>query len=229
VKHALIAVLLVLLLTVAPAGLLYNHYNQPVQAAPVGQAVNCTSVQVSPHKVQITCTAAGVIVLNETFPLPTGPAVTLPPLPGPTVTLPPLPGVTVTIEAPVETSTIEVPVPGPTQSVTVTAAPGAPETITVTETVTEESSPTSLPSSTGQVDNEDGTLVPDTAPEADDPLVDIPDIDSPAEAVAWGAGLLAVLTGLALLFLYIGYVIGYKDSDSANADFIAAMLRRLKE
>lgn len=185
-------------------------YASNSSAAPV-DTVNCTSVRVSPSKVEVKCTAAGITVLNQTFTLP----------PGPTVTLPPLPA---------ETETIKVPVPGPTQTVTVTApGSGATATVTATETVTETSKPDSpAPSSptksTGQVDNEPATLEPSPTP-SDEPLISLPAPTTVKKAAITGLVLLGLMV-LILLALFGGYILGYKEADVENATFMKRLLNK---
>lgn len=184
--------------------------SQPAQATDV---INCTSLRISTDQVRIQCTAAGLVVLNTVVNLPPGPTIE--------VTLPAA-TVTVRVPGPSETQTIKVPVPGPTKTVHVTETVLGPSSAPSTATVTVPG-PT-ITMTTGQVDNDDGTL----DPEPDDPVVSIPNIDSPAKAAGLGLALLLIIIGIALCGLYAGYVLGYKDSDRKSADFIQAMLDKVK-
>ena len=157
--------------------------------------------------------------------------VTLPPLPVQTrtVTLPPLPRATETrfLPRPTETRTVIIPgeertvtetqtrtreifVPSKTRTVLgpVVTETAAPETISVTETVT--ASPTRQPST------DSGTISPG------DVFLDPPALTAP-EAAGIGALTLLFLGGLVLLALWGGYVLGYKDSDRENRKFMAAL------
>lgn len=225
-RIASILVVLLMAFTLVPAAVVSN--SQPAQAVDV---INCTSFKISSDEVRIQCTAAGIIVLNTVVDLPAGPTVEVN-VPGPTQT------VTVRVPGPRTTQTIEVAVPGPTKSVTATAPPvtstetvtagGPTKSSTVTETVKATQTVTTTPSSTGQVDNGGGTIDQDTDPPSD-PVVSIPDINTPAQAAAVGGLILLGLSLLALLALFAGYYFGYKDSDKENAGFMAGMVQRIKE
>lgn len=213
-RLASILAVVLMAFTLLPAAVVSNA--EPAQAVDV---INCTSVRIDSGHVEIKCTAAGIIVLDTTVNLPPGPTVTLPPLPGTTVT--------VHVPGPSQTQTIKVPIPGPTQTVHVTATvsvrPSATPEATVTTTETVPGPTTTI--TTGQVDNGGGTI----DQEPDDPVVSIPNIDSPAEAAGIGAILFLILMALILLGLYLGYILGYKDSDRKSADFIQAMLDKVKK
>jgi hypothetical protein len=222
-RARLISVFLVLLMvfTLVPAAVVSNA--EPSEAADV---VSCTNVRISTSQVRVVCTAAGIIVLDQTINLPPGPTVTLPPLPGATIT--------VHVPGPVETATVRVPVPGPTQSVTATQTLSGPtSTVTVsgpTKSVTANSTQTATVTaseSSGQVGNGGATM--DPTPVVNDPVISIPNIETPAQAAVVGLGLLALLTAIVLLGLYAGYVLGYKDADKENAGFMKAMISKVKK
>jgi hypothetical protein len=217
-RLASIFIVLLMAFTLIPAALVSNE--QPAQAADV---VTCSDIRINTDQVRVVCTLAGVVVLNDTINLPPGPTVQ--------VTLPQA-TVTVHVPGPSVVQTVRVPVPGPTQSVTVTvpvAGPTTTATATVKTTKTAHATSTitataTTTKSTGQDDNGSGTM----NPEPSDPVVSIPNINTPAQAAAVGGIILLILSGLALLALYVGYTLGYKDSDKANANFMRALLGRSK-
>lgn len=146
-----------------------------------------------------------------------------------TVTVKPDP---IIISGPTSTQTVTPPpvtvtttVPGPT--VTQTAAP---ETVTATpdsvpdETVTETTSVS--PSETGQDQSGDGTL---GSNESDDtPAIDFGDGDITIIEAGIGFLTLLALVGLLLLTLYAGYILGYKDRERKDTDFMRALLDTVK-
>lgn len=229
-RHSIIAVLMVILLVLAPVSAVGLASGPTQPSAPVAAApalVSCTDINLG-QQVRIKCTAAGVVVLNTVVDLPQV-EVTLPgqtvtvkvPLPAETETVRvPVPGGTKTVEVPGPTQTVTVPVEvnGPTETVTVrpgepTAAPSAP-TETVTTTVTPDPR---------QNATDDATIEP--APEDDDTVVTIPGVDlNPAEAVGIGTLALIIVAALILLGMYAGYYMGYKDSDKAEAKFYRSLL-----
>lgn len=142
------------------------------------------------------------------------------PVPGPTktVTVRPQP-VTVTATA-TQTNTVALPqetktvaVPGPTR--TVTPQPQPNETVTVT----------SSPSPTRQAGSEDGTI------EADSGLdfsIDFGDGEVSTGEVVLGTLATFLLMGLILLALYAGYVLGWKDKERKEVEFMRAVLDSVK-
>lgn len=216
---------MVMLLVAAPVALIGSTQSNEAVATPVAQAdlVSCTDVRVG-QSIRIKCTAAGVIVLDETIPLPV------------------VPGDPVTIKVPLpqETVTVRNPVPGPTQTVTEPGTNNGPtatvtirdpaqpgETVTVrpnggpVPTVTETTTVTPDPRQDG---TEDATI--DSAPE-EDAAVTLPEINlSPPEAVGLGTLALLLIAGLILLGMYAGYYLGYKDSEKREAKFIRSILGR---
>lgn len=186
---------------------------QPEAAAAV-DVVNCTSVKISSDEVRITCTAAGIVVLNTVVDLPAGPTVEVT-VPAPQVT------VTATIRPPQATQTIEVPVPGPTQTVTVS---GPTSTVTAngpTSTATITSSPT------GQVDNGSGTVDPSPSDESDPEVITLPG-PTTVKGAALGTLALLILAGLILAALFAGYWRGYREADSATASWMKELLIKKK-
>jgi len=163
-------------------------------------------------------------------PLPGGavtlPPVTLPPLPpvtklipGPTI-LVPGPTQTVTVQVPGNTRTRYVTVPGNTKTIYVTGptqtktvrpqrqplpTPGA----TVTQTVT---APTATVTRQRVVRHDIVTPSPPSKPHVSAP-------------VAVGYSLLAILivAGLIILGLWLGYILGYKDSERKEMKFLSAL------
>lgn len=186
--------------------------DEPAQAVDV---VNCTSLRIGTDRVEIKCTAAGIVVLDTTVNLPPGPTVQVT-LPGATQT------VRVNVPGPTQTSTIRVPVPGPTKSVTV-SVPGPTSTVkgpTSTATVTATTTTT-----TGQVDNGGGTVDPSPSAEPEPDVITLP---GPTTVKGAALGLLAtaILAGLILLALFSGYTLGYRESDSDNATFMKRVLKK---
>jgi formin 2 len=166
------------------------------------------------QQTRVVCNAAGIIVLNQVVNVPT---VTLPPVTGPTVTVP-VPGHTETVH-----------VPGPTIK-----EPGSTETIyepgeTVTEHSTVTAQPSSLPSPStitvspsGQPGTTGGTVVP--TPDQGNSITTIyRNIPGPLKTVGISTLALLLLVGLLLLGMWLGYILGYKDSDRANARFMQAL------
>ncbi len=221
-KARVIAILtvLVMMFTLIPMAAASNSA-PPDAPEPV---VNCTSLRVGLDRVEIKCTAAGIVVLDTTVALPPGPTITLPPILGPTKT------VTVEVPGPRETRTIEVEVPGPTQTVTAPAAtetvvqsgPTSQATVTASGPTSQTTATTTVTTDPGQEPSEAGTM----DPEPSDPVISIPLPDDPLEAAALGTGALLILAALILLGLYLGYYLGYRDSNSKNANFMRALLNR---
>jgi len=215
-RARVVSILLVLLMafTLIPAAVVSN-----TQSAEAVDLISCSDTRISASQVRIICTAAGVVVLNTVVNLPPGPTVE--------VTLPQQ-TVTVHVPGPSSVQTIRVPVPGPTQSVTVTEpVVGPTKTVHETEHSTETSTITAtatITKSTGQVDNGGGTIDHEPSTHGGP----IPQIDTPAKAAVLGLGLLIILLAIVLLGLYLGYILGYKDSDRANANFMNALLGKFK-
>lgn len=174
--------------------------------------VNCSQVKISLSQVRITCSAAGIVVLNTVLNLPQAPPITLPPIVGPTIRVP---GPTVHVPGPTQTATVNV--PGGTQTV---KAPGP--TATVTESALPSAGPTVTVSASGQDSPSSGTLAPR------DPVISFPSINTVPKAV--GIGLLAtlLLVGLILLALWAGYVMGFKDKERKDNDFSRALLETIR-
>lgn len=181
---------------------------------------------------------AGIKVCGEILGQP------LPPVATVTVRPPPLPPVTVT-PRPRATVTEKVTVPGPTKTVTahprandqsrvappaptktVTVSPPAPTRTALPEpvsTVTE----TVRPSPTGQTPTATVTIEPKPR---DNASGDLDFSDGRVTLVEAGIGLITILAlvGLLLLALYAGYVLGYKDKERRETDFLRAVLDSAK-
>ena len=154
--------------------------------------------------------------------------------PLPTITIKPDP---IIIPGPTETTTIKPPpvtvtVPGPeAPQETVTVTP-EPEVVTETpdavpeETVTE----TTSPSPTGQPTDDGGTIAPDDNGESDffSPDIDFGDGNPTVGEVGLGILTLLALVGLLLLSMYLGYILGYKDKERKDTDFLRALLDTVK-
>lgn len=148
---------------------------------------------------------------------------------GPTVTLPPIPGVTTIIPGPTQT----VQVPGPTATVTV---PGDSETVTLsgptvtatvpgrtpqavpTQTITISPVPDSTVTTTETVNQ--GSKV--DKPDSDSVLFDLPPLTT-KQTVGYSLVVLLILCGLIVFGLWLGYVIGYKDSERKEMKFLDAL------
>lgn len=174
------------------------------------------------------------------------------PVPGPTVTVqpdtivrtvtPPPIVRTETVPGPTETVTIRVPgtnetvtgapAPQPTATKTVTV-PSAPQSAgpqnpstTVTERTrspraTETATATATETVTRQAEPERGTLDPDTGFFSDD--LDFGDGDTTAPEVGLGLVAMLAIAGMGLFLLYLGYILGYKNSEKADTDFMRAL------
>lgn len=189
-------------------------------------------------------TATVTETVTET-PTP-APTVTLPPLPGPTVTISPRPQPTITIPGPTATITKILPpiiefertiipgptrtvfVPGPTRTVTgpvVTETatpfplPAKTVTATATETITERAVPTRQPPPRRDTMDDDRFFRFD---------IDLGDRSLSAGELGIGLLTLLALVAVVLMAMYGGYVLGYKDQEQQDTDFIRALLDRSK-
>lgn len=199
VISACLAIMLVMTLVLIPA---------PAQSAE--PLINCRVV--TGQTVRVVCSAAGLIVLDTQLNVPT---VVLPAPPRATVTQ------TVTAPAlPQPTKTVTETVPSKTETVTV-EGPTQIETVRETETIA--ASPSALPTQSarpvGQTPTEYVTVT--SKPEQRDTPDDLLP-DSPQEVVETGVGIIIALI-MMILALWAGYVIGYKDSDKENTNFVRAM------
>lgn len=168
---------------------------------------------------------AGITICGELLePLPTVF------VPGPTVTLPPItvpgPVATVTIRPPTQTETVIV--PGPETTVTV---PGPESTVTVTPRA--EPTPDAVPTETVTITPRQTLSPSDTLEEDDDsgffePEVDFGDGETTIGEVGIGTLTLLALVGLLLLTLYGGYILGYKDKERKETNFMRALLDQSK-
>ncbi len=159
---------------------------------------------------------------NKGLPTITLPPITLPPITihdvitirPPAVTLPPvtIPGPTTTVQGPRETITIH-----DTKTVTVTNR--ATEKSTATERATERRTDRSVVTETAKPDQDD-PLPPDSGGNG----VDFGDDDITVVEIGVVSLSAIVALGLGLLLLYIGYVIGYKDKERKDTNFMRSLL-----
>lgn len=197
-------------------------WHSNTQAEAYDPAVNCSQVRIDKDTVQINCSIAGVAVAPIYVQLPTVPPVTVNvPVPGATQTI------KVNIPGPTKTVTVAVTAPGATQTV---HEPGPTKTVTVRPT---PNSPSALPSSGGQSSSGSGTVEttvtatttvtaePSTGP--NDPVISIPGVPDVVNKAALGLLSIIALVALMLVGMWLGYYIGYRDSDSANARFMRAL------
>ena len=226
-KIAIAAVVAVVVLVVCAMGFIVTT-PQPAVGASV---VDCTTVT-HPASVEIICTAAGLVVLDNTIALPT-------------VTLPP-----VTITVPGSTQTIRVPVPGPTitlpgTTVTLPGQPGHTTTVTAHATTT-LAGPTARATATRTLAPVPGaTVTAIKSPSAvgtrqpASPSATIKPVQSTRPSIRHhtvtltrtqtiGLGLLTLVVGLliALATLFGGYYLGYKDSEKNEARFLKSVLSK---
>jgi hypothetical protein len=226
VKHSLIAVIMTIILVLVPVvGISAANNDRPAEASSVSQ-------------VDQTITVPG-----QTITVP-GPPITVP---GPRVTIT-VPGTRVTVPGPTITipgdiRTIEIPLPGPTRTVTVRPNAPAPETVTIkppadtrsvsepgaTVTVSERETVTVSTSENGGRQEPSDSATLDTGNPG--PTISIPDIDlSTPKGAALGTLAILALAGLILLGLWGGYYLGYKDRVKREAEdeasFIKALLNR---
>jgi phage baseplate assembly protein gpV len=224
VKHSLIAIIMTIILVLVPViGIGAVNNDRPAEAKNVSQADQTITVP------------------GQTITVP-GPPVTVPgpriTIPGPRITIP---GPTITIPGGVRT--IEVPIPGPTRTVTVRTAP---ETVTIkpppdtrsvtvpgpTETVSERETVTVSTSESGGRQEPSGSATLDSGNPG--PTINLPDIDlSTPKGIALGTLTVMALAGLILLGLWTGYYMGYKDRVAHEAkdevSFIKSLLNREKD
>lgn len=221
-RRVAIALVLLVVLVLFPS---------PAQADPDGCILN-----VNGPVVVIVCNGTDI----GSLPLPTvtvtAPPVTQPPatVTLPPVTLPPLPAITQIIPGPTKTATVTV--PGPTSTTTV-EQPGGTETIylqgpTQTQTVagptvtkTANATP-ALPAPTQTVTSTVTQTVTKEVRvdnhESDNVLFDPPPL-TVKSAVGYSALALLVVAGLIVLGLWLGYILGYKDSERKEAKFLSAL------
>lgn len=232
-KHALVAVGAVLLIMLLPLMLMFGA-SQATTTAPAPTVTITQTVTVPPIPVRTDNSGPGSVNSGRQPPhlptiLPTVRVTIRVGVPGPTKT--------VTAHAAPQrvtrTQTVRVPgptvfVPGPTRTI---APPPVTRTVeTPGPTVTVGGSPNSTPNSSqsppsetgGRQDtNEGGTIIPGGPIDFGD------DTASPAEV---GIGILSVLAAVALILaaLYGGYVLGYKDKEGKDTDFMRTLLDTAK-
>lgn len=161
-----------------------------------------------PELVEVTVTAPPIRLPGPTQTITVRPQPGIQTVPGPTVTLPPA--------------------PQPTRTVTVTprAEPTGPvPTVTATTTVT----PAPL-APTGQPGVTDDIVRPQERDKDGFFRFDFDPFDDEFTAAEAGVGLLTILALVALMLaaMYSGYVLGYKDRERKDTDFMRALLERSK-
>lgn len=194
---------------------------------PVPTVASCSIIDISGPNAFVQCLdslgnviPAGQVnlpeVIKEVKVLVPGPTITIQPIPLPrptkTVTIPgPTKTVTViapsdprTIWLPGETKTKTVKVPGPVVTKT---APAQTQTVTVTETP--RPTPVYAPP---KVDN----------PQQHDVLFDPPPVTRTV-VVGYSALALLIASGLIILGLWLGYIMGYKDKERVERKFLDAL------
>lgn len=179
---------------------------------------NCT--------IQVGAGGVGILVCGGTpvdqLPLPTvkitvpGPTVTdIIKIPGPMVTVP---GPVVTQAGPTvyATQTVTATAQGPTATQTI---PGPTSTITNKATVTASPTATPVETVTGNTTSDDGGIIPDG---------NLPGLSQ--DAVKAGIGILSLIILIAslLISMYVGYALGYKDSERDSANFYRALSDHLR-
>lgn len=174
----------------------------------------------SPSQADTGCVVntLGIKICGELLGLPSAPVIT--------VTVPPVPievpGPTVTVTAVPPPVTVTTTVPGPGQTVTVTepAAQGpTPDSVPGPSTETVTVSPA------GQDPVEGGTIV-DNTPRR--PPIDFGDGTTTIVEAGIGVLTLLALVGLLLLTMYSGYIVGYKDHERKDTNFMRALLDTVK-
>ena len=142
------------------------------------------------------------------------------------------------VNLPISLPTIKIPPGRMPETVTVTARPRATQTVTrygltvyrdirSTETVTVEAVSTSVVTQTvGQEPTQRDRIAPDNEDKPDP--IDFGDGETTIVEAGLGALSLFGLVALLLLALYGGYVLGWKDKESKDTDFIGALLDQSK-
>lgn len=202
------------------------------QAASAAPLVDCQVVV--GNNTRVVCSAAGLVVLNTEVNLPT-------------VTLPPL-VVRTTAPGTVTTRTVEV--PGNTRTVTRTAQPEPQGIVTVTRTASPEPRITSAPTATrtinptvtatstatatatstvtapGQTETSYVTVAPAPTQVAEpgtdrNTFIPLPfPEDNPVLKAVVGTGYILAFLALLILTMWLGYYLGYKNSDRENSNFL---------
>lgn len=151
-------------------------------------------------------------------------SVDIPPItiPGPTITLPPIPGPTKTVTKPAKpakTKTVTAPAkPAKTVRVTVTQPPPPAKTVTATRIIREPAAVV-----TRQVIIKRDTIEP--APKTvSPPAVRLGDGEVTFVETTLTLAALLGLMSLGLLAMYVGYILGYKDKERKDTNFMRAVL-----
>lgn len=183
--------------------------------------LSCSVVAGNPGLVKCTVLGLG-INLSTTVTLPT---VTLPPIvvPGPTETA------TVRVPGPTQTATVNI--PGPTTTATI-AEPGegTTETTTATATVTRNAAPQpteTVTATPGQDDTTSGAIETNSTP-GSDPVISLPSIDSPAEAVGYGLASILLILAITMIGMYTGWRMGRKSAEEEEKHFVRDLLDTVK-
>lgn len=139
----------------------------------------------------------------------------------PTVTLPPLPGTTQTLTLPPGPgSTVTVKIPGSNETETVTIQPTQLPTHTVTETQTATQTATETVTATRQGPTNYVTVRP---PPDDGNVIETILPDGPVGKAAVATLSIIILMALLILGMWIGYYLGFKESDRSNVRFLKAL------
>lgn len=244
VRSAVVALLSVILIVLAPVLLVFSSdgdsaHAETVSTCPViagikdGNTITITACGQA-FSVDINDLANGSLELGS-IALPPGvtitETVTRPPIkvpgptvrvrgpktkvPGPTVTLPPKPRATVTIPGPTSTVTVRPNNTRPSQ------APAGP-----TRTVTVTPSPSS--GLTRQPITPSGTVEPTPEPSGDNTSETRTKTETIVRRVVAGTLALTVLAALAILALWLGYILGYKGAERQEVRSLRNMLDLLK-
>jgi hypothetical protein len=214
-RASIFSVLSVILVVLATLGLMGGMSNQPAGAqAPL---VSCVYHE---HPSHVVCIVGGVVVLDVPVPVPTV-TISLPPIriPGPTRT--------VTVRPPAITLPGQ---PGHTKTIRVTQ-PGATKTVGVappTKTATAHSTKT-VSGPSGQSTTSRATVTP--SPEVRTkflPGETRNKTETIVRYVALGTLLSLVLAALGILLAFLGYILGHKDAERQEKDFLGGVLRELR-
>lgn len=197
------------------------------------------TITIRPPRVTVRATIPGPV---RTVP---GPTRTVRP-PRATVTLPGetrtetfvRPGPTVTVR-PQPVGPSQAPAPPAEIAPRVTVTDGAPQitatsTVEPTATVTDETQVTEteiLPPGGGQLGGPRATISPE--PKTDIPGIQfpdlIPDLDSPGPVQTVGLSIIGLISLVTIVLgaMYAGYVLGWKESDKNNANFLSSLRDQL--
>lgn len=221
---AALAVLIIGIILI-PAAALSNK--EPARAEPVqadlvscAQEGNSVVCRLLDNTVILAVPIPTVKVPGPTIRLP-GPTIRIPGptviIPGATVTVPGLPGATVTVSAN----------PGPTRTVTIRPSnpgPSALPTRTVTISVGPQGTTTITPS--GQNPTVRATITP--PPEVETRTVTRTKTETVIRNVVLGTLVSLVIAALGILALYLGYIMGQKDAQKNEDQFLESLIGRVR-